>query len=304
MKAQQRGVAVVLAMGVIAVAAIAATAIMASQSTWLRQNELAAQHAQAQVLVQAGVDWSRAVLVDDLRTSSVDHPGEPWALKLAPVVVENGEIAGYIEDQQGLFNLNNLVQAGKVNPAELASFRRLLSILGLSVELASALVDWIDDDTAARPEGAEDDYYRALDPPYLAANRPLTDVGELALVRGFDDDARARLRPFVTALPRVTAVNVNTAAPEVLAAVVAGLGLDSARSLVSKRERIYFRSALEFAREVPGGIGASGANITVSSNFFMVHIRATIGQAQARGTALLARDDNYRWPAVIWKKYL
>ena len=50
-------------------------------------------------------------------------------------------------------------------------------------------------------------------------------MAELALVRGFDDGVRARLRPFVTALPRFTAVNANTASPEVLAAVVEGLGL-------------------------------------------------------------------------------
>ena len=78
----QRGVAVVLAMGVAALAAMAATAMMLSQSTWARHSELSTDRIQAQLVVKAGVDWARAVLSDDRRSSTVDHLGEPWALRL------------------------------------------------------------------------------------------------------------------------------------------------------------------------------------------------------------------------------
>ena len=304
MRAGQRGVAVVLAMGVVALAAMAATAIMVSQSTWSRQSELTANHVQAQILVQAGVDWARAVLSDDRRSSNVDHLGEPWALRLPPVAFENGELTGYIEDQQGAFNLNNLVQDGKVNLAQLARFRRLLSLLGLPITLGDALADWIDADSEPQPRGgAEDGYYLALDPPYLAANRPLTDVAELALVRGFDDSVRARLRPFVTALPQSTAVNVNTTSPEVLAAVVEGLNLDGARALAAQRDRAYFRDRADFARRLPRGAVVAEDAITVTSDYFVATLRVTIGDAEARGTALLAREDA-RWPAIVWRKNL
>jgi general secretion pathway protein K len=140
-----------------------------------------------------------------------------------------------------------------------------------------------------------------LERPYLAANRPLTDVAELALVRGFDDNVRARLRPFVTALPRFTPVNVNTASPELLAALVVGLNLDGARALVAKRERSYFRDSADFFSRLPGGAAVPGDDIAVSTSFFMATMRVTIGSAQARGTALLSRDD-IRWPVVVWRK--
>ena len=303
MSAKQRGVAIVLAMGVVALAAMAATAVMITQSTWSRESELTAGHVQAQALIQAGVDWSRAVLASDRRSNNVDHLGEPWALRLPPMPVENGELAGYIEDQQGLFNLNNLVKGGKVNLAQLAHFQRLLSVLGLPAALAGALVDWIDADSEPQPQGgAEDETYLALQPPYLAANRPLTDVAELALVRGFDDSVRARLRPFVTALPRFTAVNANTASPEVLAAVVEGLGLDGARAVVAQRERAYFRSWDEFFRQLPPGLIVPTENISVSSDYFMATLRVTIGGAQARAVALLARGNPGDWPAIVWRK--
>jgi len=276
---RQRGVAVVLAMGVVAMAAIAAAAMLASQSTWSRHAELGAGHAQAQILVGAGVDWARAVLSDDRRVSSVDHLGEPWAMRLPPVPVDNGELAGQIDDQQGAFNLNNLVRGAAVSPAHLAQFRRLLKILDLPEPLAGTLADWL-----------------------LAAARPLTDRAELAVVRGFDEGARARLRPFVTALPRFTAVNVNTAPPEVLAAVVRDLELDAARTLAAQRERAYFRTVSEFLVQLPAGAAADGHDLATASDYFLVSVRVTIGEAQARGAALLERDAA-KWPAVAWRKY-
>lgn len=302
MMSRERGVAVVLAMGVVAFATVAATALLVTESAWSRRTELYSGHAQAQLVLRAGVDWARSVLFDDGRTSAVDHLGEPWALRLAPMPVDNGTLAGYMEDQQGAFNLNNLVSDGRVVPAQLAHFQRLLTILGLPAELADALADWLDADSEPQARGgAEDRYYLGLAPPYLAANRPLTDVGELALVRGFDANAYARLRPFVAALPRRTAVNVNTAPPEVLAAVAGGLTLDGARALAAQRGRAYFRDQADFLGRLPPGATVAADDIAVASSYFLATMRVTIGDAEAGGTVLLAREGG-AWPAVVWRK--
>ncbi|MDP1718721.1 MAG: type II secretion system protein GspK, partial [Burkholderiales bacterium] len=131
---------------------------------------------------------------------------------------------------------------------------------------------------------------------------PLIDVAELALVRGFDDNVRASLRPFVTALPRFTAVNANTASPEVLAAVIEGLDLDGARAIVAQRKRTYFRNWSDFFNQLPPGLIVPTENISVSSDYFIATTRITIGGAQARGSALLAREKD-GWPAIAWRKY-
>ncbi len=303
MRTRQQGVAIVLAISVVALAALVAAGIMVSQSPGARQLELSAEHVQARAVLQAGADWARAVLADDRRVSNVDHLGEPWALRLPPMPVENGELLGQIEDQQGAFNVNNLVSDGKVNIAQLARFRRLLAILGLPDALAYTLVDWIDADSQPQPQGgAEDTYYLALDPPYLAANRRLIDVAELALVGGFDTNVRARLQPYVTALPGFTAVNVNTASPEVLAAVVEGLALGDAQALVTQRDRAYYRDRDDFIKRLPRGAVAAAEDIGVSTDYFVATLRVTIGGAQARGKALLGRGAG--WPVVLWRKYL
>ncbi|MGE4110912.1 MAG: type II secretion system minor pseudopilin GspK [Burkholderiales bacterium] len=299
---RQCGVAVVLAMSVVALAAMAATALLGTQSLWARHAELAADRTQALLVVQAGLDWSRAVLSDDHRTSNVDHLGEPWALRLPPLPLENGSLAGHLEDQNGRFNLNNLLRDGKVNPAQLAHYRRLLDLLGLPATLAEPLVDWLDADgeTYGR-DGAEDAAYLATTPASLAGNRPLTDPDELALVRGYDETVRARLLPHVTALPGFAPVNVNTASPEVLAAVVDGLSLSAARAVVAQRDRAHARDRAEFRRWLPAGAEARDEDITVTSNYFMARVRVVIGNAEASGAALLARRSA-GWPAILWRK--
>ncbi len=303
MRRAQRGVAIVMAMGVVALAAIAATAIITSQSAWARRAELAADRAQAAELVQAGADWACAVLGDDRRASNVDYPGEPWALRLPPIPVDNGELVGRIEDQQGLFNVNNLVLAGKPVPGQIARFERLLAILGLPAPLAGALVDWIDADSVPQPgSGAEDEVYLVRDPPYRAANRPLIDIDELALVRGFDAQVLARLAPFISALPESSAVNVNTAPAEVLAALVEGLDLAAARALVARRSAAFYRTNSDFLQQLTSSMNVPDKDIRVNSDYFLATLRVTSGSAQARGKALLARLKPGRWPTIAWRK--
>lgn len=278
MRSQQQGVAIVLAMGVVALAAIAATAMMVAQSTWSRQMELTTGRAQSQLILLAGLDWARAVLSDDRRISNVDYPGETWALRLPPIPVDNGSLTGLIEDQQSKFNLNNMLKNGKLNVEQLAHFRRLLSILAMQPTLADALADWIE-----------------------TGNRLLIDVSQLAQIPGFDDNVRIRLRPFITALPRFTAVNANTASPEVLAAVIDGLGIDGARAVVAHRERTYFRSYSDFFHELPPGLVIPSENISVGSEYFLATMQVTISGAQARGSALLVREKT-DWPVIVWRK--
>ncbi|MEX2131803.1 MAG: type II secretion system minor pseudopilin GspK [Pseudohongiellaceae bacterium] len=310
MRKHQRGVAIIMAMAVVTMASLAAVAIIVLQSTWARRVQLSNDHAQAQLLIQTGLDWGRAVLSDDRRVSTADYPGEPWAMVLPAVPVENGSLLGHIEDQQGRFNLNNLLQDGNINVVQLATFSRLLKLLNLPPELALTLADWLDTDHEPQPGGGvEDAYYIALPASSsLPANRALLDIAELADIAGFDAAVRARLQPFVTSLPGFAALNVNTASAEVLAAVINGLGMDGARGIVARRRQAWFRNYADFSSQLPSalresaGFALSEESLTVSSNFFIATAQVTYGGARAQGSALLARPAN-GWPNVIWRKY-
>jgi DNA uptake protein ComE-like DNA-binding protein len=64
----------------------------------------------------------------------------------------------------------------------------LLRLPGMTVEIADAILDWIDPDGDPREYGAEADYYSSLSPPYTPQNGPLKTIEELLLVRGVTPD--------------------------------------------------------------------------------------------------------------------
>lgn len=290
----QQGVAIIMVLLIVAIATSVAAYMALQQNLWQRQVESQFERAQARQLGLAGIDWARAVLAEDARGSNVDHEKEIWTLRLPAIPVEGGEVIGSIEDRQGLFNLNSVVN-------NVAQFQRLLAFLGLPADLATTLADWIDSDNEVQAGGAEDDYYLAQAQPYRAANRPLIELGELVKVKGFDSRTIESLRAFVSVLPVTqTAINVNFAPAEVLASVIEGMSLSDARLLIQQRQNLPFKDIADFKLRLPhGGIKVVDSNISVKSDFFWVVGRAQVGQAQVVTQALLLRVSN--WPSVVWQ---
>lgn len=302
--AGERGVALIAVILIVALAASMAAFMAWQQQIWVRQVENLRDQAQAQAVARAAIDWARAVLADDARKNNVDHLGEKWATVLAPLPVENGRVTGSVADQQGLFNLNNLVRNGKASQPDLSVFRRLLELLDLPADLANAAVDWIDADSETTyPGGAEDFDYLAMDPSYRAANRMMVEAGNLYRVKGFSPEMVERLRPFVTALPEPTPVNVNTAPAEVLAALFQDLSIADAKALVEARKSGYFQDQADFRAHLPATKVKQirDNDFSVSSRYFMVTSLASFGRAQSGYRALLARQGE-GWPVVVWKK--
>lgn len=296
---RQRGAAVILAMLVVLMAALLAAYMARQQDLWQREVEARFQWVQARKVGMAAVDWARAVLADDAAANHFDYPGEMWTKQLPAATVEQGKVVGRIVDQQGLFNLNNLVRNGATSPADMARFRRLLVLIDLPPDLADSLADWMDADGVVQGAGAEDAYYLALPHPYRAANRPLVELDELRLVKGFNADTVRRLRPFVSVLPGYAPINVNFAPPEVLAAVIDGLPISMARQVAQGRAEHPFASLPDFNSRLPLHLRAVDGVATVSSSFFMVKGYTKFGQSQVVMEALLQRTGTKS--TVIWQ---
>jgi general secretion pathway protein K len=298
---RQRGAAVLVAMLVVAIAALAASSFMfRSQVEWRRFENLSRMD-QAQWVLRAAQQWGATVLLDDARNSSVDHRGEAWATRLPPVEAENYRISGLMEDQEGRFNLNNLVANGEIDKQQLAIFVRLLSALRLPESLAGAVADWIDaDDLPFNSNSVDSPYYVTLQTPYRATNQPLININELLRVKDMDRNTLAMLRPFVTVLPTRTPINVNTASPEILVALVPGLSSEEAYSMVAKRERTYYRNITDFQQALPSGTTAPASGISVSSQYFLVQARAS-NERLSIGNQALYRRVGADMPNLVWR---
>jgi len=302
--ARQGGAAVLVAMLVVAIAALAASSFMfRSQVEWRRLENLTHLD-QARWVLRAAEQWGASVLLEDTLHSSVDQLGEIWATQLPPVEAEGYRVSGGMEDQDRRFNLNNLVLNGQVDTRQLAIFVRLLRILHLPDNLAYLVADWMDaDDTPLNASSVESAYYESLSTPYPAANHPLTNLNELLRVKGLDRNVLSALRPYVTALPTRTPVNVNTASPEVLAALVEGLSSEQAYAMAAKRERIYYRNSQDFQLALPEGMTAPADMVSVSSQYFLVQARVR-NERLAIGNQALYHRQGPVLPKLIWRAEL
>jgi general secretion pathway protein K len=301
--AAERGAAVVLAMLLAALAATIAATLFADQQRWTRTVLQRRDQVQAQALVMAGVQWARQILYGDGREKRIDHLGEPWAAALPPIPLENGEIRGAITDATARLNVNALDGSGAGGDAQRQSLERLFAQHGGPVGAIDAIADWIDADGVARPNGAEDAFYAGQRVPGLAANGPAIRVAELAAVRGVPLPALAAVAPFITALPAATPVNVNTAPPEVLAAILRDARGDAVAALAASRAQRPFSDIADFRGRLPQGATVAGESLlAVRSDYFYVSVEARQGTTIARARALLHRGGPGKaLPAVVWQ---
>ena len=245
---RQRGVALITAMLVMALITTLTFSLEWDNSLDLRRTYVSMYREEAIQAAYGAESWVLTILRQDSEDSSTDHLGELWASELpvlplgGPGDSIQGEIYGQIEDLQGRFNINNLVNAqGEVDEPSLEQFRRLLLALGLDPRFAGIAADWIDaDQDAGFPDGAEDSIYTGSTPPYRAANQLISSTSELAALEGMDKATFDILAPHIAALPGRTAINVNTATGPVLQSLDENLTVGDIEGLLAQREGTGF----------------------------------------------------------------
>lgn len=288
-------------MFVIAIVATLATFLAVGQQVWLRQVQNLSDLSQADGIGRGAIGLAGILLMHDAKETKIDDLTELWNKPLPPLPVEGGFVTIRLMDAQGRFNLNNLVTGDTPNPPEIAVFQRLLANLDLDVNLSEAVVDWLDANSSVQPGGAEDLDYINQPTPYRAANTALESVDELKNIKGFTADIVDKLRPFVIALPgNRTAINVNTAEPEVLAALT-GMPASTMKAVVETRDTTPFTDVKQFDDQVrsPQPISAGHGVVT---NFFIATVETSVGRIVRRTEALLQRDTVGKPPTVRWQQ--
>ena len=296
----QRGIAIVTAIMIVAIAAAIAAQVAFAHQIWLRQMENAADRGATDWLRRGALHWVSTALIEDATQGSTDHLGERWAQGLPTLPVEGGTIHVSIEDAQARFNLNNLLRNNAASTADIAIFRRLLVQLSLQPGLADTLVDWIDADGETQAGGPEDVDYLNGKPPYRTSNQRLASVDELRLVRGFDAKSVAALAPYVAVLPVDSAININTAPPLVLAALL-GLDVPTAQRIADARLEKPFQNTGALAPLLPQGFQMPGG-VDVKSGYFLAAIDTQIGRHERRTEALLSRSADGKSTSVVWHR--
>ena len=243
----QRGIALLTILVMVALATILAATIAKRQTNTAENTGYLMRQDQSLLYAKSAEAFFSELLIQDSENGgNIDHLQENWAKPMPAFPVEDGFISGRLLDESGKFNLNNLLKAdGSVDDSARRWFEKLLQRVGLPAELSQAVIDWQDaDDETTGAMGAESNYYQGLDPSYLASNTRFHQVEELKLVRGFEGKNYDLIAPYVTALPEATKINMNTAAPLLLASIDPKLDVKTLeQELKAKQaELAYFNS--------------------------------------------------------------
>jgi general secretion pathway protein K len=217
---RQRGVALLVAILIVALGTVLAAAVAYENAMTARRGTATYAFDQAMLIHQGAEAIAafglRQIVQQDAKQLYI---GQGWDKPYGPLEVVPGVmLEASLEDLQGRFNLNSLVNSnGQPDAVQVAAFTKLLELVGVEPKWVGYVVDWIDyDGNPTNPDGAEDSVYMGQDPPYRSANRYITSASELLALPGFGRDRYMKLAPYISALPPTTTINLCTASGVVL----------------------------------------------------------------------------------------
>ncbi|WP_312103544.1 type II secretion system minor pseudopilin GspK [Acinetobacter venetianus] len=298
----QHGVALLTILVMVALATILAATIAKRQSNTAENTGYLMRQDQSLLYAKSAEAFFSELLIQDSDNgSSIDHLQENWAKPMPPFSVEDGAVSGRLLDESGKFNLNNLVKSdGKVDEAAKRWFEKLLQRVGLPAELSQAVIDWQDsDDETTGAMGAESNYYQGLNPPYLASNTMFHSVDELKLVKGFEGKNYDLIKPYVTALPEQTKVNMNTASALLLASIDPRVDVNALdQELKAKLSNLtYFNNVDDLWKlNAFSGVEDQTKNdvaglLDSKSNYFTAQIEVVLSERKRQFTSSMVRKD-------------
>ena len=220
---------------------------------------------------------------------------EPTPLDLGRVEGEfgGGHYLVEIQDESGKVDLNRVSEE---------QLRTLVTATGIPPHdadvITDSIMDWRDEDNAHRMNGAEDEYYQTLDPPYTPKNGAIDATEEILLIRGVtpeyfygrpektDDGSiiyKYGLSRYLTVYSNRNQINVNFAPLPVLLSIP-GMSPAAAEKIYETRLTSPFQSPADISGIIPGGLGAGTLQYlsTQQTGMYSLHAVAYAGNSKVR----------------------
>jgi general secretion pathway protein K len=222
---------------------------------------------------------------------------------------------GRLEDEQGKFNLRNLVANERVDEAQVQAFQRLCELLEVNAGLSQRISQRV---IASYPRLLNAQIAEASKPGFdsgratspTASHKPqkptlpmLRSLDDLRSVDGVSDALINKLAPYLTVIPAMTWLNGNTATAPVLAAYVPGLSLERAQALINERDAgRWFVNRGDFVNRLRmPQLELTSVKVGITSDWFRLRGEARRDQRRVSLEALLHRSED-RLPQVIWSR--
>ncbi|AUI09766.1 MULTISPECIES: type II secretion system minor pseudopilin GspK [Stenotrophomonas] len=275
--ARQRGMAVIVALLVVALVAVIATALLTRQSAQLRALHSDQLRAQVRMAVDATLERAAQQLRDDVKEQLTTVRSGRWTRPLtlqAPLPVQL-----QLVDAQSMFNLRNLLAHGRPDPEARRAFIALCAAQGLGQGACASAADHIQ----ARLRDGD-----------ILAQAPLPRESLIAqALAGADPVALQALARRTVVLPAQTLVNANTSDLSVLQAVTPAVEPARLQALLGERDGGHW---LLNRGDIANRLQLSNEQMAVlplgiHSEWFLA-----VGRVQADGSAVEFR-------ALLWREY-
>ena len=203
----------------------------------------------------------------------------------------------------GTFRVRWIDEGGKINinRASEETLRRVFTNLGvedpLKTVLVDSIMDWRDPDDLHRTSGAENEYYRSLNPSYTAKNGLFDTVEDLLWVRGVTTELfygygaaqgdrtepaqRIGLREIFTVDSPIDRVNLRTASADVIHALTA-IPFEKSRRFVDERKKLSEKTLGDLLPLLGIGAGDTALQQFVFANPTVVTVEAEGRPSESR----------------------
>lgn len=317
--AKQRGMAIISALLIAAVVAVIAGGMLTRQTVFTRSLEAEQLRVQGAWVLHGGIEISRQLLWEARRRDPLTRLDQSWAQPLVMPRYDGRDLPfeGRLEDEQGKFNLRNLVANERIDEEQLVNFQRLCQLIGVNGTLSQRISQRViaSYPRLLNPELADKappksgfDSGRETSPnavrkPQLPTRPMLRSLDDLRSVEGINDALLAKITPYLTILPANTWLNGNTASAPVLAAYVPGLSIERAQALISERDGgQWFINRGDFVNRLRmPNLELATVKVGITSDWFRLRGKARSDQRRVSLNALLHRSED-RLPEVIWSR--
>ena len=229
----QKGSALITALFIMTMIAIAATAMSNRLHLDIFRARMTITSDKMYLASQAVTFWSMDYLSQKkLETDfgkSISFPASTFKS-----IYPEMSVTGYLYDLQGKFNINNLS-----NSKYIIIFDNLLTSVLPELSprdrrnLIKSIQEWISDYTPGKGQNDLLEFYQTQNPPYQPGYQLFKSVSELRLIKGVDDKKFNALLPYLTALPEVTAININAASLKILESLSTDIDQNKAQKIMS-----------------------------------------------------------------------
>ena len=304
-RTRQRGVALIIALILVALAAILATKLT-FDGFMERQRTVGILAGDQAMQFGYGAEVLAADILTQSNSTTLVTLADPWAQPTPPLPITPqsdpegepiGVLQGSLEDMQGRFNLNNLghYNGAVPDPVPVQQFQRVLVAVGIEPKFAQMAQDWMIVNNTSNGVQAltGDSVYMSQVPPYRAGQYPMTSPSELMNLPGFDYERYRKVAPYVTVLPdALTPINICTASSVVLESLAENMNgeLGNDQALAAERRKGCFPDKTTFQNIVgTKNWGAVSPYVGTTSNFFRLTTRVTLGTSEFTLYSLLWR---------------